>query len=371
MGAKRAREHEHELEEALRQAERCSTTECSFCRDNCPSYRLNAFESGNPRGKNRVLAAYSEGRLDIEDLLEIVLDCAVCGQCSEACLADAGIYGQIPKVREFLQREGLIPEEMNASARRALDDGTPYPSKDRSWSEGLPEKASVGYFPGCNVLANNPKLAVHTVALLEREGVRPAAIDEHCCGSSVFNAGMADDFRDNAGMIAAEIKKKGVKRLITSCPGCTNVLVNLQPKVAKMPFKTVHITEFLASRKPGKALPGDAGKAAGGRVAYHDPCNLGRKLGITEEPRKIIEALGFELLEFRFNRARSACCGGGGGLGTVHPESSLELARDRVDEALAMGADALVSTCQTCTTRFARAAKGDIETLDLVEMIPI
>jgi Fe-S oxidoreductase len=92
------------------------------------------------------------------------------------------------------------------------------------------------------------------------------------------------------------------------------------------------------------------------KAAYHDPCHLGRMLGVTEEPRAILEALGIDLVEMEHNRTFSTCCGGGGGLSAVDERASVEIAKNRVRDALHVGVENIITVCPTCGPTLLRAA---------------
>ncbi len=343
--AKRAR---LSVEEVLSHLELCASAECSFCRDGCPSYRAFLLESKAPRGKNRVLMKrLPEGDDGIRSLSTVAYECSVCGRCSEVCISGGDTFSIIPEIRARLAEEGSVPNVLEKGARDAMKTGTPYSSKDRSWADGLPGKGKVGYFPGCNFMANEPDVPKRTVHLLGRLGIEPVPISDHCCGGPAFNAGLTDLFHENAEAFIADLKEKGVRKVILSCPGCLNILRNEFPKSG---VEFVHLVQVLAEA--------DVSGRIGMRVAYHDPCNLGRKSYVVDPPRALLKAIGCEVLEFADSGPDSACCGGGGGFATLHPDGSAVSSTDRVTEALEMGADAIVTACRTCRDRLAEAA-GD------------
>ena len=97
-----------------------------------------------------------------------------------------------------------------------------------------------------------------------------------------------------------------------------------------------HTTEYFALLiKEGKLTLGDVQA----RIAYHDPCDLGRNGGIFDAPREIIQAIpGVELVELTHNRMDSLCCGGGGNLQSVDAQLAGTIAAMRVEEVKQTGA---------------------------------
>ncbi|HZX46780.1 MAG TPA: (Fe-S)-binding protein, partial [Clostridia bacterium] len=102
-------------------------------------------------------------------------------------------------------------------------------------------------------------------------------------------------------------------------------------------------------------------------------CDLGRKSGIFEAPRELIESLpGVKPVEMRFNREDSKCCGGGGNLEMLNPDLSLAIARKRVGEALETGAGYILTTCQQCKRTLQNAVRQErsrIKVYDILEFL--
>lgn len=109
------------------------------------------------------------------------------------------------------------------------------------------------------------------------------------------------------------------------------------------------IEEGRISPKPG---------AIDARVTLHDPCNVGRKLGIFEEPRNILRTVAQEFVEMWPNRKYSICCGGGGSVGqnSNMGKKKLEHARMKHDQILRTGAGILSTCCQNCLSQL-----GDLQ----------
>jgi Fe-S oxidoreductase len=112
------------------------------------------------------------------------------------------------------------------------------------------------------------------------------------------------------------------------------------------------------------------------KVIYHDPCYLGKQNGVYEEPRKVIENLpGVQLLEFDRAKERSVCCEGAGGRMWMDIPGK-RLAEDRVNDAVAYGAEILAVACPFCLLTFEDAIKtsgieGKLEVMDIAELLSL
>ena len=91
------------------------------------------------------------------------------------------------------------------------------------------------------------------------------------------------------------------------------------------------------------------------KAIYHDPCDMGRHMGVYEPPRNVLKAIpGVELLEFPMNRALAKCCGGGGGMKGFDDEMAGDIGYKRLLSAVDLGAEVLVSACPSCKGTFNR-----------------
>jgi heterodisulfide reductase subunit D len=108
-------------------------------------------------------------------------------------------------------------------------------------------------------------------------------------------------------------------------------------------------------------------------VTYHDPCDLGRTSGIFEAPRQVIRAIpGVTLVEMEHHHEYSLCCGGGGDVEMADADLTAAVAKRRVEEAQAAGAQTVLSACQQCKRTLAGAARREkvrVRAMDVVELV--
>jgi Fe-S oxidoreductase len=159
--------------------------------------------------------------------------------------------------------------------------------------------------------------------------------------------------------------------VVVSCADGLSHLRLLYPKLdIKMNFEVLHLVEYV-DRLSGEGKIKFTGEVPM-KVTYHDPCHLGRYAGIYDAPRNLLSHIpGIELVEMERNREHSWCCGAGGGVKQAYPEFSLWTAEERIKEAKATGATALVTACPWCEKNFKEAIKEygeDIEVYDIAEI---
>ena len=123
------------------------------------------------------------------------------------------------------------------------------------------------------------------------------------------------------------------------------------------PVTVLHMVEFLDQLiAEGRIKVGKVGETA----TFHDPCQIIRRGGLEEAPRRILAALGYELREMEDHGSFSYCCGGGGGVlanerAAPLRERVFDLKRRQVE---ATGAEHFITSCGQCRVTFERGAKA-------------
>lgn len=212
------------------------------------------------------------------------------------------------------------------------------------------------------------------VKVLNRIGLEPGYLgeDEPCCGGPLYYFGFQERFKKHSQTTYTTLKNFGVKRIISMVPSCTNTLKNtISSGVGEGEIEVRHFAEVVAERVSRLSLkfPKQI------KVAYHDPCQLTRYMGLKDEPRAILQAIkGIELVEPVWtNKEYATCCGGGAGFEAVFPELSQILAVNRAKELIETGARIVVTQCPGCImqlkTGLKEAGAADIEVLDLAQIV--
>jgi Fe-S oxidoreductase len=267
------------------------------------------------------------------------------------------------KAREwFVEKDYELPESV-AGVRTTIDTfHSPYvagfggePPVDRNENLlrkfKLEEQAEVVLFLGCVSSTLLIKIMNSAIKLLRKADVNWTVLkDEWCCGNILGSTGQGrtDTFAKGAKHNLEAMKATGAKIMVTACPGCYRTFSHMYPEFYKKPdFKVMHMTEFAAQLiKEGKL---EFKKEFNKTVAYHDPCELGRLSGIFDPPREILKAIpGINLVNLVHTREECDCCGNGGGFNNREAEVAMQISFNKIDEAIDMGAEVLVSACPNC-----------------------
>ncbi len=178
---------------------------------------------------------------------------------------------------------------------------------------------------------------------------------ERCTGDPARRLGNDLVFQQLAEQNLESLKQSKVSKIVSICPHCVRTISVDWKEYGEAP-PIEHHSEFMArhiDKLPKAASNGD-------KIAYHDPCYLGRYRGVYDEPRSVA-ALGGEVIDPPRSRERSFCCGAGGGLAFLGEEHGDRVSHNRAKELVATGANIVGAACPFCNTMFrdALAAVSD------------
>ena len=170
------------------------------------------------------------------------------------------------------------------------------------------------------------------------------------------------------------LKELEVERVVFECPGCVRTFREDAPEVlgASLPFEVLHVTEEIARQVEAGRLRFNVYQS-GAVVTYHDPCTLGRGLGIYDAPRTIIEAMpGMRLAEMPRHERDAYCCGAGSFVRYDYADLTDQTGIERFREVEATGAQVVLTACPACVTQL-QYVRGQLESqvqvMDLISLV--
>ncbi len=205
------------------------------------------------------------------------------------------------------------------------------------------------YYPGCLTKFAGKSIEKNYKTILEKLEIEYITLPKTvCCGSPILSAGYKEDYEKLVQMNKEMFDEYSIKRIITNCPTCYKMFTQ---DYALENIKVEHITQTLA--KNLDKLQANTHKKQ--RISYHDPCHLGRHSGVYDEPRKVLEHLGFKIIEMKRSHEEALCCGGGGGVKSNYPDLALRIAKERLKQCTE---NRIITPCTLCYKQFKEAAKG-------------
>jgi len=375
---------------------------CGMCQAVCPVFGQTGRETDVTRGKLALLDGLANEMLtDPEGVNEKLNRCLLCGTCQSNCPSGVkvmdiflkaraimtGYFGLSP-IKQAIFRGMLVNPKLFNSLMgmgskfqglftKKVDDmlgsscarfNAPV-IKDRHFNTLAPKPlhkivpqmdSSVGssglkvaFYAGCVIDKIFPHIGEAVLDVLQGEGVGvylPA--NQACCGIPALSSGDTKTFDTLVAHNMKLLMEGEFDYLVTACATCTATIKELWPRmfsgdsamkydIEKLEKKTMDISQFLVDVLHLKPLEGKNGRT----VTYHDPCHLKNSLGITSQPRTMIQAAGCTFKEM--NEA-GTCCGCGGSFNIAHYDLSKKIGSRKADNIMSSGADTLVTSCPAC-----------------------
>ncbi len=382
-------------------------TKCGFCMSACPVYREEKIESGVARGKIMLIRSLLSGELNVTDeMAEQLNRCTLCMTCAQNCPAGTNVPTVVTAARADKVKQKGVPFPYNVIFRwllprrrlfgytvrfvswfqgvflpktegtirhlslflAALGKGRHIPQIAPKFlrqsvpevnkpPEGVKVKYTVGYFTGCMTDFVFPELGKKIINFLNKNGVEVIVPrGQGCCGAPVFLG--AGDFATGRKLADTNVKAfKNLDYIITDCATCASAMKDYvkflaDTDVRKKTYtafgsKIKDITEFLVDvlKLPPSAYhvsPEFKGKT----VTWHEPCHLGRYLGVKEQPRKILKSL--KDIKYVEMPEADRCCGMAGTFSIYFYELSKKIADKKAAAIQSTGADIVVTDCPGC-----------------------
>jgi len=346
--------------------------QCGLCDTVCPWNRVRNFSM------RKIVRQATFGMTEIEN--EDIWLCTTCGRCPQQCPRDVKQIDSVVALRRVATEYGVFPKSVvpvRTIRGSLVGEGNTLGAervKRGEWAKGLSvnafsEGTDILYFPGCypSYDPRLKKVAAATAKILNKAGVDFGILGEkeNCCGESIRKTGDEELFKRLARENIKTFIDKGVKKILVSSPHCYHTFKNEYPEFM-VEFEVMHITQYLFQliREGRLELSNEYKK----RITYHDPCYLGRHNGIYDEPREVLNKVpGLELIEMPDSREDSLCCGGGGGRVWMETEKGERFSDLRIEQAMGVGAEVLVTACPYCITMF----EDSRLTMDVAEKMEI
>jgi Fe-S oxidoreductase len=368
-------------------------TRCGRCQDRCPAHL-----SEKPLSPKKLVqdlkgewerAAHGvkneEGLIDNVIQEETLWSCTACLSCQVNCPVSIPTFDKNLEMRRYLTMTlSKVSSEMKLLYKNLQTRFDPYgmgKSQRLEWTEGLnikkagEEEVEYLYWVGCvaSLDDRNRKIAKAFSTILQKAGVSFAVLgpDEKCCGDPLRRTGNEYQYQELAAGNVELLKGLNVKKIVTACPHCYNTLKNDYPQLGGT-FEVYHHTQLLSMlAKEGKI---NITPSLEGTTTYHDPCYLGRVNRVFDEPRSVVKQLAKDrFVELGRHQDEGFCCGGGGGRIWME-EHHKRINHLRLDEAIAISANTVITACPYCLIMMEDAIKDkeqsdSMKALDISEIV--
>jgi Fe-S oxidoreductase len=373
------------------QKELTACLQCGYCISVCEAHDQSPWESVTPRGKIYYLNQLSssggvDGILKREVALspyfvDAMYKCTGCGTCEVVCHANIHLVELWETARKWLVDEGVGPMSAHVGmAKKVAEVHNPYggdPAKRDDWWPKEVKKAEVPdviFFAGCTGAYRQQIIPQTGVRILDRAGVKVSSLgtEEWCCSSPLLRTGTHTATLGCAETVVEKADGVGAKDMVMTCSGCYKTVSSDFGKFyARVGQNVYHFSQYVEKLINARKLPLNHEFKA--KVTYHDPCHMGRHMGVYDPPRNVLKKIkGIEFIEMDRNRENSRCCGAGGGYKSQYNDFAVNVAVSRIRDAEATGAEILVTCCPFCVTNLSQGAakiKSKIKVMDLGEVL--
>ncbi len=367
------------LRQAISKTRAYLCLECGICTGSCPVSRYhNAY---SPRlTVERALLFEEDASLHDPEMW----NCLTCGTCDLRCPSTVDFTSFMRKVREKARQAGETGVCTHADTLSAIIDLqiSEQSRKMTSWlgrGARARSRSRTYYFGGClpfldvvfrDIGFKGRRIGNSAVRLLNRMGITPAVSDgEVCCGHDAYWTGQTDLAVELAKRNVEAINKTGAKRVVFSCPECYQMFKTVYPEiVGKTGFESVFILDLL-----GEHLDRLKFAPLKIKVTYHDPCRLAKADDIIDEPRTVLRSIPeLELVEMPRSGKDALCCGSSSWVSCSRVNKRIQV--ERLDEAIATGAEVMVTACPKCNIHLRCALRdedcsGTIEITDIFALL--
>jgi Fe-S oxidoreductase len=359
-----------------------SCVECGRCTEHCPA--ANTGKSLNPKEIILGVRSYlNEYGPTAEELLlgkynsqESAFQCTTCGACEFQCPVGIEHLPVIVGLRRGATNTGAWEDEYGGKLFNDLERKSNALGLSALDRDKFIQKAELPIFDGtqeyCLWLGcmggYDPKgreIISSFVEVMRYLGASYGVLrKEKCTGDPARRLGNDLVFQQLAEANLETLQQQKVKKIVSICPHCVRT-IQTDWKEFGTPPEIEHHSEFLARHQA--QLPHNKTEE---KIAYHDPCYLGRYRNIYNKPRSVIANAG-TLVEPERTRERSFCCGAGGGLAFLGEETGQRVSSVRAQELVATGATTIAAACPFCNTMFRDALASGQNSPQLLDIAQI
>ncbi|MFX1407622.1 MAG: (Fe-S)-binding protein [Promethearchaeota archaeon] len=347
--------------EILNEIESC--VDCKTCMDYCDTFLVTNDELKSPNGRLKVAKKVFINEPITEEEIIGLYTCTLCSICDGFCTESIPISEVIHSSKIKLVSQNKAPLEIHNKIIKGIverdNSVNGNPEERLDWipddfrKKELYEEANSDtlLFLGCMSSFRVKESASASYELLKAGNYDFKILEkEPCCGEYVYSAGDLDlarrIFEDNYKLF----KNIGIKNIIVTCAGCLYAFNKVYPKyISGWDIDVKHVIQIIDDLTKEDKLQFIK---LNNKIAYHDPCRMGRKLKnlkIYDEPRKLLKKISTKVEELNDNRDFTPCCGAGSGIRGVDSSISIKIGSKIFQE---LKSKEIITSCPLCVFNY-------------------
>lgn len=345
----------------------CLNCCCGLCVYRCPAYVEITNEAVTARGVSQVCLAVLNGELQLSEVPdELLYACTGCRWCEWTCSLNTPLYIQrfgtrktkvsgatmTEILRSMKVEAGDVPDVIKDALDNIVNYGNPY-GKSKGIKDSWVERLGCQYGGQTTLLyvgsmvPHEPRATQMAEALIEL--LKKGNVDFFMLGADESESGALARYMGEEGLFEELVqqnsrlfREKAIKEVICLSPHDYDTLRNCYGLDSVIKHYTEKILELIKDKKI------ELKKRLNKRVTYQDPCYLGRRCNIYNEPRDILSSIpGLQLVEMDRTKGEASCCGGGG-TGIWYTIPRINMNYTRAEHANEKNVDYLAVACPAC-----------------------
>ena len=350
---------------------------CGLCIQECPCIPIGHLADIDPDQMLDEIKQFLKGGIITDIVTNRAFDCCRCGICLNICPQDINVYDLQQALRAHNVAHGVRKLTLHGISfeKRVWDDfdfdkilcSLQIKPEERRWIEGDQEMVSESEFVlylGCYTIRYVSKINT-LLDILEMIGLKFVAVASICCGTRAEIIGKLPEAHSQGIRLISSLSKYRPKEVWVYCPTCLYTMKGEIAKSYEVPFKIRSVFDVLADHIDKFHFKNSFDK----KVAFHDPCKLGRMSGEYEPARRLLRCIpGLELVELADSKEKSNCCGGTAW--RYNPEQANILRQKAMMCTEEARIDVLATACLTCYNRFhAKISEYSYQLYETIEIV--
>lgn len=348
----------------------------------CPIYSYEKCFTYSAGGLMYIARALLDNKIDYnKSMANLAFTCTICGACDDICKiipfsSPHALPSDIIRLLRYqLVKRNIIPTGKIRDIYERLKYNS-FHNRNFPISKTIEkvknDNSDIVIFAECLHSDEEIKIYESAFRLFEKMGLQVTIFSGGgSCGSTLYDLGFWDSLHEIVEKNFKKMEKIRAREFLFINPHCQEFVEKVYPQIIPRyeGGANLHFSEFLLKSLKNNKLK--IKKNSRIKVCYHDPCHLGRGLGIYDTPRILLSSLdGVELIEMKRNKRNSFCCGARS-INNYFQNFLESTARNRIDEFKKTNANLLITACSYCKEAFQNALKSAEKGLvvDLIEFV--
>ncbi len=333
---------------------------CGLCAKKCPIISKTEIADVKPQEIQRAVLDFLVQSKDSPVLRERIRACMKCYGCVGLCPQGINPLRTLEICTWEMAEQGMVefpewdPKSPDLVHRVLASIQTTALEYERIFKPSESAQADTIFFPGCNVYYQPEKLlnALDVMTMIKHDFAFVPGLD-YCCGNCHLTKGRPGRAGTAFKELMDKITSYQPKTVVLWCPTCFCLAETTFGPFTEYPFKIQSMAQYVSEHLDKLEIV----EKLSTKITVHDACKVALTGLDVMGSRKILKAMGAEIVEMSRSGPESVCCGCAAIVN--YPEAGNQMLEDRIDEAAETGASILATVCHFCNQMLASRQQND------------